>query len=102
MALICPNLSDNDVAADFYAIVDRTNDNIAYNLWNRYQGDVDAINAFISAKTAIHVKEDGINIKEILTKYNIPEDGMSNIYLLGLHEYRDNVKKSKKNIQRNK
>jgi len=52
MALICPNLSDNDVAADFYAIVDRTNDNIAYNLWNKFEGDVDAINTFIDNKLA--------------------------------------------------
>jgi len=48
----CPNLSDNDVAADFYAIVDRTNDNIAYNLWNKFEGDVDAINTFIDNRLA--------------------------------------------------
>ena len=52
MALICPNLSDNDVAADFQAIVDKTNENIAYNLWNKFEGDIDAIEDFIDAEIA--------------------------------------------------
>ena len=46
----CPNLSDNEVAADFQAIIDKIEKNsrgnaedIAYNLWNKFEGDYDKI-----------------------------------------------------------
>ena len=72
----CPNLSDNDVAADFYAIVDRTNDNIAYNLWNKFEGDVDAIDAFINKR--LGTTQTSNPVIRLAERYNISNTGFAN------------------------
>ena len=35
----CPNLSNKQVKQEFDSIVDAVGNNIAYYLWNKYEGD---------------------------------------------------------------
>lgn len=40
MSTFCPNLSNKQVKRDFNQLIDMVGENIAYYLWNKYEGDM--------------------------------------------------------------
>lgn len=70
----CPNLSDNEVAADFQAIIDKIEKNsrgnaedIAYNLWNKFEGDYDKIMQEV----------DGRITTSLFQRWNVNQEGFT-------------------------
>lgn len=52
MSVFCPNFSNKEVAKQFEDIINKVGENKAYYLWNKYEGDYEAISKDIASTPA--------------------------------------------------
>ena len=52
MSVFCPNFSNKEVAEQFEDLINKVGENKAYYLWNKYEGDYEAISRDIASTPA--------------------------------------------------